>query len=124
MTQLLTETKHSTARCHVMTTPGRQKKSRPMVLPLVQRAPVFYVYIVTRFVFLPDVCAEDKDGGPCYADMLRYHFDVSIGRCRPFTYGGCQGNGNNFRTQEECYSVCTRQPSKYNDYVYKPGRWT
>jgi hypothetical protein len=38
--------------------------------------------------------------------MNRYAFDRALGLCRPFVYGGCGGNANNFETPESCYAAC------------------
>ena len=39
---------------------------------------------------------------PC---IFRY-FDKTAGKCKNFAFGGCEGNGNRFSSQEECESVC------------------
>jgi hypothetical protein len=31
---------------------------------------------------------------------------MNTGLCLPFTYGGCEGNANNFETIESCYAEC------------------
>nr|XP_022333272.1 uncharacterized protein LOC111130469 isoform X4 [Crassostrea virginica] len=50
------------------------------------------------------VCEQPKTTGPCRAYFLRYYFN---GReCEQFVYGGCQGNDNNFETQQQCESTC------------------
>ena len=71
-------------------------------------------------MFMTDVCRQPKETGPCSADFLRYYWSEEDSECRPFTYGGCQGNGNNFATQEECYSTCNAalQPTGRR---YSPG---
>lgn len=38
--------------------------------------------------------------------MRRYAYNPSTRRCEIFTYGGCQGNDNNFETEEECERRC------------------
>ncbi|CAI9621035.1 unnamed protein product [Staurois parvus] len=38
--------------------------------------------------------------------MKRYYFDRTTNSCRTFTYGGCLGNGNNFKTKFECQHAC------------------
>ena len=64
-------------------------------------------------------CRLPKVVGPCNDEVLRFYFDEETGLCRPFLYGGCQGNKNNFKTQEECYAICSRYPDKYK--TTQPG---
>lgn len=47
--------------------------------------------------------------GPCYGNFRRWHYRKEEGRCREFTYGGCQGNQNNFQTEDECQNSCVSQ---------------
>ncbi len=54
----------------------------------------------------PPLCSLPVDPGPCEAAMPRYHYDQSAGICRRFTYGGCEGNGNNFETLGACRETC------------------
>jgi hypothetical protein len=53
-----------------------------------------------------DVCALPKDKGPCPGSVLRWYYDAIDDRCKQFAYGGCQGNPNRFRTQEQCEERC------------------
>ncbi|XP_067323241.1 chelonianin-like [Anolis sagrei] len=53
-----------------------------------------------------DVCSLPKDAGPCDAAHPRWCYNWAGRRCEKFTYGGCGGNGNNFRTLEECQGSC------------------
>ena len=46
------------------------------------------------------------EGGRCYSDLLRYYYDNNTMQCHAFSYGGCQGNSNNFESQQECYQFC------------------
>ena len=45
--------------------------------------------------------------GICGAKNLRFYFDSASGQCKEFNYGGCQGNGNNFKDEYECKLTCT-----------------
>ncbi|XP_013135423.1 PREDICTED: SPARC-related modular calcium-binding protein 2-like, partial [Papilio polytes] len=58
---------------------------------------------------LGTVCFESKDEGACESGGLnvsRWHFNAARNRCERFTYHGCSGNHNNFRTKDECNAVC------------------
>ena len=40
--------------------------------------------------------------GVCYASVERWTYNALTGKCQPFSYGGCGGNGNNFVNRIEC----------------------
>ncbi|XP_072930127.1 uncharacterized protein [Epargyreus clarus] len=61
------------------------------------------------------VCFENKDEGICpegegqgsnKLNTTRWYFRHERNRCERFRYYGCSGNHNNFRTKEECNTVC------------------
>ena len=61
----------------------------------------------------PDICSLPALPGPCTtASMQRWHYHSQAGTCRQFTYGGCQGNRNNFHTAMECEAACGHQHKK------------
>ena len=49
-----------------------------------------------------DFCNLKPDPGNCFMDIPKWYFDPRIGGCRNFSYGGCGGNKNRFKTKEEC----------------------
>lgn len=53
-----------------------------------------------------DSCSLKVDKGPCMAAIPRWFFNIESKRCEQFSYGGCQGNGNNFVTQTGCQRQC------------------
>jgi len=55
-----------------------------------------------------DPCTEQKDQGRCRARFDRFYFNSKTGDCEAFTYGGCEGNGNNFQTVQLCRQKCLK----------------
>ena len=53
-----------------------------------------------------DVCRQDKDMGPCVGRFKKWYYDPMRQTCKEFIFGGCEGNGNRFSSQQECESVC------------------
>nr|XP_045610870.1 papilin-like [Procambarus clarkii] len=53
-----------------------------------------------------EVCGYAKERGPCKNFTANWYFDIEYGGCTRFWYGGCEGNLNNFNSQEECKSAC------------------
>ena len=56
-----------------------------------------------------DVCSMPPMAGPCKGELVRWHYDPIVGRCRKFLYGGCEGNANNFASSGECETACGRR---------------
>ncbi|KAH9524347.1 hypothetical protein Btru_054223 [Bulinus truncatus] len=52
------------------------------------------------------ICRKAPVHGKCGAKFMRWYFNVHMGACSWFTYSGCGGNQNNFRTSEECEARC------------------
>ena len=44
--------------------------------------------------------------GKCRSRLQRFYYDTDVGVCRTFIYSGCQGNGNNFESENECIKTC------------------
>uniref|UniRef100_A0A8D2PZK0 BPTI/Kunitz inhibitor domain-containing protein n=1 Tax=Zosterops lateralis melanops TaxID=1220523 RepID=A0A8D2PZK0_ZOSLA len=60
---------------------------------------------------VPKLCRMEADGGPCRSYLRRYAFNLSSMRCEEFIYGGCYGNGNNFRDLQSCVDHCLPERS-------------
>ena len=58
-----------------------------------------------------DACGLPIEVGPCDAAIPRWAFDGAQGRCVDFTYGGCQGNANDFETFDACQAACGGGPA-------------
>merc|ERR1719348_394161 len=55
-------------------------------------------------------CVEPVKIGPCRGQVKRYYFDHKRDICRPFIWGGCEPNGNNFATIRRCMFTCRVMP--------------
>uniref|UniRef100_A0A7M4ELU5 BPTI/Kunitz inhibitor domain-containing protein n=1 Tax=Crocodylus porosus TaxID=8502 RepID=A0A7M4ELU5_CROPO len=52
------------------------------------------------------VCKLQSDPGLCKALVPRWFHNPQARKCESFNYGGCGGNGNNFKTEEACLRLC------------------
>ena len=62
----------------------------------------------------PEFCDLKPEIGPCNWKWTRYFYNASIDDCTPFTYGGCDGNENNFHNLLACKVIC-QEPNKTED---------
>lgn len=51
-------------------------------------------------------CLQPMDEGSCRHYTLRWYFHPAAKACRPFIFGGCQGNSNRFETKRKCERLC------------------
>lgn len=70
------------------------------------RLSLYVLIIMIHSVSYTAFCSLPADPGPCRAAIPRYFFNSKTGVCEEFTYGGCDGNMNNFETLEECNQQC------------------
>merc|ERR1712062_651925 len=54
-----------------------------------------------------DSCSLPKDSGICLALMPMFYFNTETSQCEGFTYGGCSGNANRFRSIADCQNACS-----------------
>ena len=52
------------------------------------------------------MCSFLPESGPCTSNILRWYYNYAVGRCQQFTYGGCHGNQNNFKSLNNCLIQC------------------
>lgn len=62
-----------------------------------------------------DICKLPMEVGPCRAGFRRFHYDTKEAKCKQFTWGGCGGNENLFKTIEDCESRCVKTMSTPNE---------
>ncbi|KHJ79534.1 Kunitz/Bovine pancreatic trypsin inhibitor domain protein [Oesophagostomum dentatum] len=55
---------------------------------------------------MEEICRSTQDSGPCQDYSDQYYYDAYKGTCQTFIYGGCGGNLNRFRTEDECMRRC------------------
>ncbi|KAM7314902.1 hypothetical protein ISCGN_004686 [Ixodes scapularis] len=53
-------------------------------------------------------CLLPKKEGPCNMRRRRYYYHAGSRSCKTFTYGGCRGNANRFRTLAACRKACIK----------------
>ncbi|XP_072145631.1 uncharacterized protein [Dermacentor andersoni] len=57
------------------------------------------------------ICRLDPEKGRCRASFGYWYFNYNTSVCTPFTYGGCEGNGNRFENCTECMETCNDGPN-------------
>ncbi|KAI0236196.1 Carboxypeptidase inhibitor SmCI [Lamellibrachia satsuma] len=55
---------------------------------------------------LPEACNQPSETGDCRAMFIKWFYNANTGMCETFIYGGCDGNSNNFESEEECLNEC------------------
>ncbi|XP_024857042.1 WAP four-disulfide core domain protein 8 isoform X1 [Bos taurus] len=51
-------------------------------------------------------CLLPLDQGHCKNTVQQWYFNTKERVCKPFLYGGCLGNANNFSKKEDCMQAC------------------
>ncbi|XP_053107641.1 collagen alpha-1(VII) chain-like [Hemicordylus capensis] len=75
---------------------GRQDKTKPAML-LRKAAPS-----------ATDPCVLPMDEGSCLHYTVLWYYHQGAHHCRPFIFGGCGGNANQFPSKRECEQWCKR----------------
>ena len=62
-------------------------------------------------------CHLPPAAGNCEGICPRWYFDTRLGSCRPFNYGCCGGNANNFKTKGLCEENCGRNIGRLYNFL-------
>lgn len=87
-------------------------------LPINEDCLTLSVYVPTP---ASDKCQLRNDTGSCKAFFQNYYYDSTVGQCRQFVYGGCQGNENNFLTLEDCQKACPSRSKPVMIWIHGGG---
>ncbi|KAK7171702.1 hypothetical protein R3I93_004108 [Phoxinus phoxinus] len=96
------------------------------LIPSDQKADVFpSTPIPDSSLSFEEACAIPSESGPCRASFRMFYFEASTQSCKPFIYGGCQGNLNRYGSEDECMSACHGKDGRMDEHGHpKRGRWT
>jgi hypothetical protein len=53
-----------------------------------------------------EFCKAPMEEGACDGENFRWFFNADTDMCQEFVYKGCNGNRNNYLTQENCETTC------------------
>ncbi|XP_071833843.1 papilin-like isoform X3 [Apostichopus japonicus] len=54
-----------------------------------------------------NICALPAESGDCRDRQIKWYYNQGTRLCDVFTYSGCNGNENNFDTQDKCVQTCS-----------------
>ncbi|CAM5152271.1 unnamed protein product [Eretmochelys imbricata] len=77
------------------------------------------------------ICSLPTEVGPCTAAIPRWVYNWHSKKCEEFSYGGCNGNKNNFQsatsppflfknnfeTKEDCLQACAGQELEESQFL-------
>ncbi|XP_002738006.1 uncharacterized protein LOC100376483 [Saccoglossus kowalevskii] len=63
-------------------------------------------YYDGKLVDCDDACCMPAEKGGCEDSIERYFYNCETKKCETFEWSGCDGNDNNFKTEEECHLEC------------------
>ncbi|KAH0617178.1 hypothetical protein JD844_028981 [Phrynosoma platyrhinos] len=76
---------------------------------------------------LADPCVLPMDEGACKRYTVLWYYHREANNCRPFIFGGCGGNANQFPSKQTCERWCKRAtvqsspvPFPFIDYFFSP----
>ncbi|GFR66508.1 tissue factor pathway inhibitor [Elysia marginata] len=73
---------------------------------------------------MEEICQLPKPFGPCESNITIFAFRWASGRCKPFVYGGCQGNANVFPDRVSCMRACKKIWNERSNIKNQTGKAT
>uniref|UniRef100_A0A8C2RCG4 WAP four-disulfide core domain 8 n=1 Tax=Capra hircus TaxID=9925 RepID=A0A8C2RCG4_CAPHI len=64
-------------------------------------------YVLPSLSPVSEPCLLPLDQGQCKNTVKQWYFNIKQRICKPFFYGGCLGNANNFPKKEDCMKACS-----------------
>ncbi|KAK8759642.1 hypothetical protein V5799_002723 [Amblyomma americanum] len=69
-------------------------------------------------------CLARPEEGPCNGRAIMWGYNVTLGECQMFTYGGCDGSDNKYETKTMCEIVCKSDLPVHLDPVCLKPKYT
>ncbi|XP_072489828.1 early lactation protein [Notamacropus eugenii] len=66
-------------------------------------------------LLVPSLCLLPPVRGNCSSQILHYFYNTTSRTCETFIYSGCNGNRNNFNSEEYCLKTCRRNKNRNNN---------
>ncbi|MCJ8737033.1 hypothetical protein PDJAM_G00019220 [Pangasius djambal] len=57
-------------------------------------------------------CTQPPVTGPCRDSNTKWYYNPYDQKCSRFNYGGCQGNDNQFDSEQDCMNLCSKVTEK------------
>ncbi|XP_078504941.1 uncharacterized protein LOC144763327 [Lissotriton helveticus] len=74
--------------------------------------PIRNIYVMSSsFAACADPCQMPMDEGSCSQYILLWYYHQDTNSCRPFVFGGCRGNSNQFKSKLKCEIRCISTPA-------------
>nr|ACH56928.1 single Kunitz protease inhibitor [Simulium vittatum] len=84
----------------------------------------FFLLYLGHSLAQENVCNLPVDEGVCRALFKRFYYEPATDSCKEFYYGGCEGNGNRFKSKKECILKCQKNKQLIKTRKRKPKKTT
>ena len=84
------------------------------------KSPIYAVSFIANALCLLnyniDACELPASTGSCSGNETRWYYSSKSSTCQQFTYSGCGGNKNNFKTIQDCVNTCGEKLENVNNH--------